>query len=53
MTDTNHLRAMVDELRSSFDRAPSEQTADDAQVDNLISDRAALKRLVSEYRILR
>lgn len=53
MTDTNHLRAMVEELRSSFDQVPPEQDTDDTQIDNLISDRSALRRLVSEYRILR
>ena len=53
MTDTSHLRAMVDELRSSFDQVPSDQISDDSQIDRLISDRSALARLLSEYRILR
>ncbi len=52
MTDTNHLRAMVDELSSSFDQTSSDQTSEDAQVDSLMSDRSALKRLLSEYHIL-
>ncbi len=53
MTDTNHLRAMIEDLRGSFDQVPPEQTADDTEIDSLISDRSALKRLLSEYRILR
>ena len=53
MTDTSHLRAMVDELRSSFDQVSSDQSSDDTQIDRLISDRSALVRLLSEYRILR
>ncbi|WP_108879682.1 diguanylate cyclase [Anderseniella sp. Alg231-50] len=53
MTDTNHLRAMVDDLRSSIDLKPSDQDRDDTQIQSLLSDRSALKRLVSEYRILR
>jgi len=43
---------MVDDLRSSFDQTSSDQTTDDTQIESLMSDRAALKRLLSEYHIL-
>lgn len=52
MTDTNHLRAMIDELSSSFDQTPSDQTSDDSQIENLMSDRSALARLLSEHQVL-
>lgn len=52
MTNTNHLRAMVDDLRISFDQTSSDQASEDTQIENLMSDRSALKRLLSEYHIL-